>query len=55
MCLLDFDFQKGDVRTHLGIENPVPNLQMWIEDIVDKLSKGIPYEKIRYNRMQVLS
>lgn len=55
VCLIDLDFEQGNVRTHLGIENPVPNVYMWIDDIVSKLEAGIAVDKITYNKMQVMS
>src|SRR5690554_4256092 len=55
VCLVDFDFEKGSIRTHLGIENPVPNIYMWVDDILEKIEDGIPVERINYSKMQVLS
>lgn len=55
VCLVDLDFNQGNVRTQLGIENPVPNIYMWIEDIVTKIKSGIRIEDIKYNKMQVLN
>ena len=55
VCLVDLDFEQGNIRTQLGIENPVPNIYMWVDDIVSKLEAGIAVDKITYNKMQVMS
>lgn len=55
VCLVDLDFEQGNVRTHLGIENPVPNIYMWMEDILEKVKSGVKIQNIQYNKMQVLN
>lgn len=52
--VVDMDFECGNLRTFLGIDNPVPNIYMWINDILDKLEDGMPMEKIYFNSMQVM-
>lgn len=52
--VVDMDFECGNLRTYLGIDNPVPNIYMWINDILDKLEDGMPMEKIYFNSMQIM-
>ena len=54
-CLLDLDFEQGNVRSRLGIENPLPNNYMWIEDIVNRIDRGEDIDRIRYTNAQVMS
>ena len=55
VCLLDLDFERGNLKTYLGITNPVPNVYMWINDILDKIEAGEKIENIFYPKMSVLS
>lgn len=52
-CIVDLDFNKGNLRTYLGIENPSPNIYYWINDILDRLENKTSIEKITYNQFQV--
>lgn len=55
VCLLDLDLERGNIRTLLGIHNPIPNIYMWISDILTKnLEQKMPLEKIRFNKIAVL-
>lgn len=55
VCLLDLDLERGNIRTLLGIHNPIPNIYMWINDILTKnLEQGMPLEKIKFNKIAVL-
>lgn len=55
VALVDFDFDKGNVRSQLGIEKITPNLYLWIEDIIQKLENGVSINQIRYTNIQILS
>lgn len=52
-CIVDLDFNKGNLRTYLGVENPSPNIYYWINDILDRLENKTSIEKISYNQFQV--
>jgi cellulose biosynthesis protein BcsQ len=54
VCLLDLDFERGNLKTYLGVTNPVPNVYMWINDILDKIESGEKIENIYYPKMSVL-
>ena len=55
VCLLDLDLERGNIRTLLGIHNPVPNIYMWLNDILVKnLEQAMPLENIRFNKISVL-
>lgn len=53
-CIVDLDFERGNVRTFLGMENPSPNIYYWINDILDRLENKTDIEKIAYNQFQVM-
>lgn len=47
-CLVDFDFERGNLRTMLGITNPNPNVYTLIDSILSKMEQGIPLDKIYF-------
>jgi cellulose biosynthesis protein BcsQ/rhodanese-related sulfurtransferase len=55
VCLLDLDFEQGNVRSQVGIENPVPNVYIWLDDIIEKVASGVSIDTISYSKMQVMS
>lgn len=54
-CIVDLDFERGNQRTLLGVEQVSPNVYDWLEDIITNLEKGIKFENIKYNNLQILS
>lgn len=48
VCLVDFDFEQGNLRTILGITNPNPNLYFLIDSILTKMEQGIPLDRIYF-------
>ena len=54
-CLFDLDFEEGNVRSKLGIENPLPNNYLWIEDIVNRIENKEDVDTIIYTGAQVMS
>lgn len=55
VCMLDLDFECGNLKTYLGLTNLVPNTYMWINDILDKIENGENVENIYFPKMSVLS
>lgn len=53
--LLDLDFEEGNVRSKLGVENPLPNNYLWIEDIVKRIENKEDIDDITYTSAQVMS
>ena len=54
-CVVDFDFERGNLKTYLGFDNCFPNIYYWINDILDRLENKTPLDKIFYNQFQVMS
>ena len=54
-CLLDLDFEEGSVRSKLGVENPLPNNYLWIEDILNRVENKEDIDSIVYTGAQVMS
>ncbi len=55
VCLLDFDFENGGIRTVLGFNNPIPNIYSWISDIVTKVTEQqMPLSKVRFNKLSIM-
>ncbi len=54
-CIIDLDFERGNVRTHLGLEMMSPSIYDFIDDIVTKLEKGMSLDSIKYSSIQILS
>lgn len=54
-CILDLDFERGNLRCNLGILQTYPSVYDWMEDIVSLLEKNFSFEKIRYSSIQVIS
>ena len=52
--VVDMDFERGSIRSYLGVDNPMPNIYVWINDILTKIEDGVPIERIYYPSMQVL-
>jgi cellulose biosynthesis protein BcsQ len=55
VCVVDLDFDQGNLRTQLGLDNPNPNIYLWIDDILAKVEKGIPLERISYDSVQIMT
>jgi cellulose biosynthesis protein BcsQ len=55
VCLVDLDFEQGNIRSELGIENPMPNIYVWLDDIAEKVKNGMSIDQIDYSKMQVMS
>lgn len=53
-CVVDFDFERGNLRTYLGMDNPSPNIYYWINDILDRIENKADIDKIAYNQFQVM-
>ncbi len=53
-CVVDFDFERGNMRTYLGIDNPSPNIYVWINDILDRIDNKADISKISFNQFQVM-
>lgn len=54
-CLIDLDFERGNLRCNLGILQTYPSVYDWMEDIVSLLEKNFSFEKIKYSPIQVIS
>lgn len=54
-CVVDLDFESGNLRTSLGISNPTPNIYVWISDILDKIEAKADINSIYFNRFQVMN
>lgn len=54
-CIVDFDLERGNLKTLLGFEQPTPNIYDWIDDIVTNMERGVKIESIRYNNMTILT
>lgn len=52
--VVDLDFERGNLRTMLGVENTPTNIYNFIGNILDKLESGIPLDKIRYNSLEIM-
>lgn len=55
VLLVDLDLERGNLNAALGVERISPNIFDFIEDIVNKLEKGVPIHQIKYNDIQILS
>lgn len=54
VCMVDFDFERGNLRTFLGMENPSPNIYYWINDILDRIEAKANIDTLYYNQFQVM-
>lgn len=52
--VVDMDFERGSLRSYLGVDNPMPNIYVWINDILTKIEDGVPIEKIYYSSIQIM-
>lgn len=48
-CIVDLDFEQGNLRTILGIANPSPNVYTLIDAILTKMEQGIPLERVYFS------
>lgn len=53
--IVDLDFERGNLRTMLGISNPNPNIYIWINDILDRIENKTPINRIYFNQFQVIT
>ncbi len=53
-CTVDFDFDRGNLRTYYGIDNPSPNIYLWMNDILDKIENKTEVNNIVFNSFDVM-
>lgn len=47
--IVDFDFDRGNLRTMLGLTNPNPNVYTLMDAILTKMEQGIPLQRVYFS------
>ena len=53
VCIIDYNFDFGDVMTTLTFDNKGVNMSYWANDITEKLESGLKKEDIIYTKSEI--
>lgn len=53
ICVVDLDFERGSLRTQVGLTNTSKNINGLIDYLLDNRAKGTPLERIGLSTMQL--
>ena len=53
VCIVDYNIDFGDVRPTLGFSQKGVDMMSWAGDIDEKLSNGMPAERIQYSKEEI--